>query len=242
MTYRLDSDVRFNYGEFIPRMEPDMSRIAVDRLATKSKSVIWMTSHCDTASHREIYVKELMKYMDIDTIGGCNADITGLTSGICVRKSHLDGTNDDCLAHLSSTYRFYLSFENSLCRDYVTEKFYRAAMMDLIPVVLNGANMSLFAPPHSYINAQDFNSPKELAAYLEMVANQPELYNSYFWWKPFYDVEQQWERSLFVNHFCDLCEKIHKYNIEKDGKAIYEDIDSWWTTEGECYEGKTSFY
>jgi alpha-1,3-fucosyltransferase len=45
----------------------------------------------------------------------------------------------------------------------VKEKFYRPLKYDRVPIVLGGANYNRFAPPHSYINAKDFKSPKELA-------------------------------------------------------------------------------
>ena len=56
----------------------------------------------------------------------------------------------------------------------------------MIPVVLNGANMSSIAPPHSFINVQDFSSTKELANYLEEVNKNDTLFASYFWWKEHY--------------------------------------------------------
>ncbi len=34
------------------------------------------------------------------------------------------GAKEDCMAHITDTYKFYLSFENSLCNQYVTEKFF----------------------------------------------------------------------------------------------------------------------
>jgi hypothetical protein len=55
-------------------------------------------------------------------------------------------------------YKFYLSFENSVCEDYVTEKFWKVLDYSIIPVVLGGANYSKFAPTKSYINARDFGT------------------------------------------------------------------------------------
>ena len=56
------------------------------------------------------------------------------------------------------TSQFYLSLENSLCRDYITEKFWKVLPYNVIPVVLNGVNMSKIAPPHSYIDIKEFKN------------------------------------------------------------------------------------
>ena len=74
-----------------------------------------------------------------------------------------------CYTLMEQKYRFYLSFENSLCEDYVTEKFFRILRYNVIPVTYNGAAMDKFAPKHSYINALDFKSVSGLAKYLEEV-------------------------------------------------------------------------
>ena len=106
---------------------------------------------------------------------------------------------------MNATYKFYLSFENSICQvnigklakfaiyitlflpqDYVTEKFFNILPYDVIPVVYNGANMSRIAPPHSYINVQDFPSIKDLSDYLKKVHRNDTLFASYFWWRDYY--------------------------------------------------------
>ena len=56
----------------------------------------------------------------------------------------------------------------------------------MIPVVFNGANMSAIAPPHSYINAEDFSSVEQLAEYLKLVGKNDSLFASYFWWRDYY--------------------------------------------------------
>ena len=35
-------------------------------------------------------------------------------------------------------YKFYLAFENSLCQDYITEKFFQAANAGVVPIVYGG--------------------------------------------------------------------------------------------------------
>ena len=71
----------------------------------------------------------------------------------------------------------------------MTEKYFNILPYTIIPVVLNGADMSTIAPPHSYINAEDFNSTEQLAEFLVTVANNDTLFASYFWWRDYYKLE-----------------------------------------------------
>ena len=49
--------------------------------------------------------------------------------------------------------------------------------------MLGGAEYQQKAPPKSYINVLDYESPKELAEFLLKLAADEEEYLSYFWWK-----------------------------------------------------------
>jgi Glycosyltransferase family 10 (fucosyltransferase) C-term/Fucosyltransferase, N-terminal len=69
-----------------------------------------------------------------------------------------------------ANYRFTLAFENSICADYVTEKFFEPLMVGSIPVYWGAPNIDEFSPgDNAYINAANFNSIKELAEFLETV-------------------------------------------------------------------------
>ena len=70
---------------------------------------------------------------------------------------------------------FYLSFENSICKDYVTEKFWRFKKL-IVPVVMKREIYQNIMPDGSYIAASDFKSPKELADYLYKLALNEEEY------------------------------------------------------------------
>ena len=80
--------------------------------ANKSKSVAWFVSNCGTRNNRLGYAKELGKYIEVDIYGTCGTKH-------CPRSQA-----SDCFKMLD-TYRFYLSFENSNCKDYITEKFFQ---------------------------------------------------------------------------------------------------------------------
>ena len=43
---------------------------------------------------------------------------------------------DNCTAALARHYKFYLSFENSLCDEYVTEKFWMRLQQPIVPIVM----------------------------------------------------------------------------------------------------------
>lgn len=55
---------------------------------------------------------------------------------------------------LGREYKFYLSFENSLCRDYVTEKFYLPLLYSMVPIAYGGADYE--ASPSSFIDVRNF--------------------------------------------------------------------------------------
>ena len=57
---------------------------------------------------------------------------------------------------IESKSKFYLSFENSICTDYVTEKFFRIAQLEnVVPVVYGGADISNICSAKSWANWQD---------------------------------------------------------------------------------------
>jgi alpha-1,3-fucosyltransferase len=228
MTYRKNADIPLLYGRIIPKENAPRTPEEVNRLRekarntsnrplhNKTKTATWMVSHCNTHSHRETYVAELNKYIDIDTYGPCG-------SHRCARHN-LYSSDPKCYDLLESTYKFYFSFENAICPDYVTEKFFKVMAYDIVPVVYGGADYTQYAPPHSYINARQFK-PKELADYLKILAANDTLYNEYFWWKDYYHVEMTLnERSRHA--FCDLCQKLHEQ--ENDDFQSYPDIESEW--------------
>ncbi len=117
-TYRTDSTIYAPYNEYKMYQEKDKqwhSWNHYEKLSeTKIKSVAWFVTNCGSKSGRLKYVMELQKYIDVDIYGLCG-------TLKCGRE------NDRlCLENLRRDYKFYLSFENSNCKDYITEKFWKA--------------------------------------------------------------------------------------------------------------------
>ena len=84
-------------------------------MANKTKMVAWFVSNCNAASGRDAYATELAKHIDVDIYGACG-------------KLRCDRGNRKCFKMLKENYKFYLSFENNNCKDYITEKVYWNAL------------------------------------------------------------------------------------------------------------------
>ncbi|KAK8732039.1 hypothetical protein OTU49_007151 [Cherax quadricarinatus] len=214
MTYKLDSDLPKTYGHVYRRRKP-LEPSNRNYAEGKTKFAAWFVSHCDTTSGRKELVTTLRKWIKVDQYGHCN-------SLKCERKDE-----KKCYAMLSSDYKFYFSFENSLCRDYVTEKLFNILRLDVIPVVYGSANYSQHAPPHSYIDALSFPTAKALADYLIYLNNNDTAYNEYFRWKRFHRIPG-W--STVAKPFCDLCERLHTDNDTK----VYNNLKKWFVDDSHC--------
>lgn len=134
---------------------------------------------------------------------------------------------------LDTVYWFYLSFENSLCVDYVTEKLYNALEHHIVPVVFGGADYNRFMPPGSYIDAQAFRTATELVEHLRYLMDNPAEYVRYFWWKQHYALGD-------TNQYCDLCQRLHSVSA-RERVQYYRDIKAWWYDDACTARSKIEF-
>ncbi|XP_020893893.1 alpha-(1,3)-fucosyltransferase 6 [Exaiptasia diaphana] len=213
MSYRHDADIFRPYGYYYPitgHQEGDF----LEFMEGKDLFVVWLSSHLGLM--RDKYVRRLRIWIKIDVFGKTGIAVGG-RSGLCTKDS------PDCKKHLKR-YKFLLAFENSFCTDYITEKYWFALEMGVVPVVMGGADYEKMGIPGSYIHVKDFPTIKALADYLKRLDLNDKEYSKYFEWKNKYRVlnDSPWT--------CQLCTAL---NIDKRIK-VYDRLEDLWWPEREC--------
>lgn len=219
-TYRHDSELVAPYEKWV-YFDPAVRRqpVTTNWAANKSKKVAWFVSNCGAKNKRLEYAHALQKYIDVDIYGSC-----GTKS--CPRHS-----GKHCFDVLAKNYKFYLAFENSNCRDYITEKFYVNGLgSNVIPIVMGAPRIDYerHAPENSFIHVDDFATPKQMADFLHQLDANDTLYNEYFEWK---------EMGRFINtyFFCRLCAALHE--APRAPPRTYADFNQWWKGGFTCIKG-----
>ena len=207
------------------------------RVPTHEKStgglglVVYMQSDCNPPSDRDTFVQELMKYVKVDSYGKClhNKDL----------PEHLRDSltfNAQDVLNIVAKYKFAIAFENSVCHDYITEKYWRPLYSGTVPIVYGSPTVKDWAPTeHSIILADDFASPKELADYLLALDKNDEEYNKLLEFKRTGVTNQRllesyksrkWsvdddDKLNFIDGFqCFVCDEIHRRRSQPDPEPM----------------------
>jgi len=225
-TYRSDSTVVAPYERWQYYNENVKTRAQeVNYAANKTKKVAWFVSNCGAKNGRLEYARNLSSFIDVDIYGSCG-------SKRCPRSS------EECTKMLDTDYKFYLAFENSNCKDYITEKFYVNGLEhNVLPIVM-GARKEDYekrSPHKSFIHVDDFAGPAELAEYLKKVDSDDELYNSYFKWKGTGEM-------INTKFFCRMCAMLHDPKERTEDNKFYKNINEWWRGKGTCINGSWKKY
>ncbi|XP_019789302.1 alpha-(1,3)-fucosyltransferase 7 [Globicephala melas] len=200
LSYRRDSDIFVPYGRLEPREGP------APPLPAKSRVAAWVVSNFQERQRRVQLYRQLAPHLQVDVFGRASKQ------PLCA----------DCLLPTVARYLFYLSFENSQHRDYITEKFWRNALLaGTVPVVLGPSRVTYeaFAPPDAFVHVDDFGSAHELAAFL--AGMNESRYRRYFAWRDRLRVRLfgDWRER-----FCAICAR---YPHLPRGQA-YQDLEGWF--------------
>jgi alpha-1,3-fucosyltransferase 10 len=167
VSHRRDADVR------TPYFGPCFKQLITTPVRPKTGGVVYLQSNDADRCGRRSYVGRLMLRMKVDSYG------RSLNN-----KSLLSDQGRKTKLELIAQYKFTLAFENSIATDYVTEKFYDALAVGSVPLYRGAPNMRDLAPAGDcYIDANDFDTPEELASYVNHLLATPLEYETYLAWR-----------------------------------------------------------
>jgi hypothetical protein len=169
MTYRRDADIWTPY--FDASLAQDLA--TPPRPKTEAVLAVYFASNPWDTSGRGVYAAELMRHLQVDSYGRCLRN-----------KELVQDAGRSTKMETIAAYKFSLAFENSVSRDYVTEKFFDPLVAGSVPIYLGAPNIAEFAPAdRCFIDVADFPQPRALADYLRFLDVQDLEYASYLAWK-----------------------------------------------------------
>ncbi|XP_026324882.1 alpha-(1,3)-fucosyltransferase 10-like [Hyposmocoma kahamanoa] len=197
--------------------------------------ILYLQSHCLTSTERDLYVQELIKYQTIDSFGAClnNKEIP-----LNLRRDsfYMSKLYSEDILKFIARYKFVIAIENSVCNDYVTEKFWRAIHVGVVPIYFGSPSIRDWFPnKKSAILLEDFPSPKLLSTHIDKLMRNDDMYEEYLEHKTKGIITNKYLRNeikarpyqtditLIIEKFtCFLCEKLHGMN---DGPAPHRVIN-----------------
>ncbi|RXG53484.1 Alpha-(1,3)-fucosyltransferase 10 [Armadillidium vulgare] len=101
--------------------------------------ILYLQSDCNPPSKRDDYVKELAKFIPVDSYGSCL-------------------NNKELPSDLK---------ENAECEDYITEKLWRPLTVGSVPIYWGSPSVARWIPNNeSILHVRDFSTPQQLANYI----------------------------------------------------------------------------
>ncbi|XP_072561330.1 4-galactosyl-N-acetylglucosaminide 3-alpha-L-fucosyltransferase 9-like [Paramormyrops kingsleyae] len=201
MNYRLDANISI-HETVVPKQEDDLYIIP-----KKSLLVCWIVSNWNPAHERVKFYNLLKEHINISLFGHVTKYLT----------------NQEYVSTVSSC-KFYLSFENSKHKDYITEKLYKPLDLGTVPVVLGPPREQYenIVPGDAFIHVDDFLSPKELASRLHFLDENETEYHHYFEWKRHLKVKYV---NFPIEHACRACDYLKKHS---DEYSSFDNLNQWY--------------
>ena len=163
------------------------------------KGVALLMSNCG-AKWRSDYIHELSKYIHIYSYGKCFHNVTVPSS----RKHRID-----TFPSIVKKHRMVVTFENTIEKDYISEKIGICYHSGVIPVYWGPPEIYQWVPGNnSFIDPQKFKGPKELAEYLKRVDEDDNLFRYHTTNFDFERTEKMVDRycgHTQVHFLCQVC-------------------------------------
>ncbi|XP_034401198.1 LOW QUALITY PROTEIN: 4-galactosyl-N-acetylglucosaminide 3-alpha-L-fucosyltransferase 9-like [Cyclopterus lumpus] len=200
LSYRKDADIQVR--RLLTFKNSDKEFV----LPKKERLLCWFVDSDNLTTEsgeRYSYYRELINHMKVDVF-------------------HSSTKGENYFLTISSC-KFYLSFEDSIHRDYITETFNGPLSVGTVPIVLGPPrkNYEDFAPGESFIHVNDFPTSLALAQFLLGLDKDQEAYMRYFNWRGYYTAIRHLteEKYEFAHSICQACRHVgifKKYRVVPD--------------------------
>jgi len=221
------------HSELDPAVPAPPNQTARNYAKGKTKLVLWLVSNCGMG--RMDAWKAFTRYLPSDRvkmIGRCSKD-----RGTCSRG------DSSCWVNEMKKYKFYYSAENSRCEGYITEKFERGILSEMVPIAFGGlgrADYAAIMPGSGFIHVDDYASPRGLAEHLLKLDRDDDAYNRYMSWRhEGYMIMTKPLRSW--KPFCDLCKQLHLPEKRQLPRRRLGSIPQWWFDKKRCMKNQAAW-
>ena len=208
-SYRLDSDIPVPVY-YKPKLDPPIA------FENKTGGIMAAFTNCERV--RTAYLKELMKYIKVDSYGGCAHNKNGLTK-------RYSGDFKRAKQNLERSYKFVIVFFNQDCDYFVDDQLTHAFDAGAVPIVMSTDKVYEFLPgnlKNAIVNVRDFKSPKDLADRLNFLMGNKKEYYKYLEWKTKglgninnTIIGQYWNKK--ISHWCQVCQSVAQGKWHKEG-------------------------
>ena len=213
MSYRLDYDFPVPVYP-MPQLTPPLT------FKEKTKLIMAAFSNCEPV--RTEYMRQLMKFVQVDSFGACLRNKNDLVS----RYGSKNGKNfKELKSELARQYKFTLVFFNQDCEYFVDDQLSHALNAGSVPVVMSTDKLDEFLPGNlrqSVIKVRDFRTPKDLSDYLKYLSTNETEYNNYLTWKSKgvgnitgTVIGNFWKPKYPI--YCQICVALSEGRIHKEG-------------------------
>ncbi|XP_024921145.1 alpha-(1,3)-fucosyltransferase 9-like isoform X2 [Cynoglossus semilaevis] len=215
ISYRGDADIVWR-DEVTIRKDGEKDDFILPK---KDKLVCWIVSNrvaFTGTGTRERYFNQLSQHIEVNLFG---------------RAHTAKGLSFEDYYPTIAGCKFYLSFENSLFKDYMTEKVNGPMAAGTVPIVLGPPreNYERYLPSNSFIHVNDFPDAKSMAEHLKRLDNDIDAYLAYFDWRKYYTVLPHLLTvpKQFIHPICLGCDHIAR----DDEYHVVNDLHEWYFTK-----------
>ncbi|KAI8876866.1 glycosyltransferase family 10 protein [Backusella circina FSU 941] len=181
---------------------------------TARAPILWIARNCNANNGRHHYIKELMKYIEVDSFGSC--------------LNSADFPEDRSRTELMGEYKFYLAVENSNCENYATEKLYDTFLNSAVPIVDGPPSYLDYIPNNrSVIHMDAYPDPRDLADYINYLDQNDTAYLAYLNYRR--DAVEVPMRTRLNPQFLNRWSDEREFQLTSDYCSICHGILPWWT-------------